>query len=278
MKNKVSIIEALGQKITKQSFDVVTSSHLEPNLGNRKTMEDYLIHEPDLCGNGKFSLFAVLDGHGGHEVAEFFAKHFPAILARKLEVYEGVFTLEDCIMMSLDNIENQLRMLNKRETGSTFCAILLDNFLNEMYIINIGDSQALQVACEADNRLSGGFLCKAHKTSNFEEVKRITMNGGTVFNGRVGGYLMVTRSLGDFGLKKYGVISTPEIQRFDMDGPNLVVLASDGIWDVIKTEDVMSYLVKNQNLDCEDLGKLLIEEAVKKGSLDNISVICILIA
>ena len=35
--------------------------------------------------------------------------------------------------------------------------------------------------------------------------------GGSINNGRLGGNLAVSRALGDFDMKEYGIISTPDI-------------------------------------------------------------------
>ena len=43
--------------------------------------------------------------------------------------------------------------------------------------------------------------------------------GGHIMNGRVGGNLLITRSLGDFDMKKYGVSSDPEMYSFDLKEP-----------------------------------------------------------
>ena len=51
--------------------NIKISKELNPNLGIRRQMEDYVIAEDDLLGDGRFSLYAVLDGHGGQEVAKF---------------------------------------------------------------------------------------------------------------------------------------------------------------------------------------------------------------
>lgn len=48
-------------------------------------MEDFTICEPDLAGDGKFSFFGVLDGHGGAEVAKYVQLHFPEIVKAMLK-------------------------------------------------------------------------------------------------------------------------------------------------------------------------------------------------
>ena len=271
------VVDALKHQKINEHVRISSAYLEEPNLGMRKTMEDFVIHEPDLLDDGRYSLYCVLDGHGGADVAEYLYKHFPKLIKDNLVTYESIYNIDEIFALTLTTIENNMRLINSRETGSTFCAVFIDRKLKEMYVVNIGDSQMLQVVCEDDRKLSSGFLCKSHKTTNKEEMMRISRSGGNVKNGRVGGFLMLTRSIGDFSLKKYGLISTPDIEQYAVDTASLLILCSDGIWDYVQPEDVMNIIVANQDYDCEAIARTLIQEAIIKGSLDNISAICVLI-
>lgn len=55
--------------------------------------------------------------------------------------------------------------------------------------------------------------------------------------------LAMSRSIGDFECKRYGVIPDPEVQKFSMnpaegdgDGDLFVIVASDGVWEFIETQ------------------------------------------
>ena len=77
-------------------------------------------------------------------------------------------------------------------------------------------------------------LTKDHKCNDKEEVERIKKNGGLIFNKRVFGSLMLTRSIGDREMKNYGVSSIPFINiNKIVDEDLFFVVASDGVWDVI---------------------------------------------
>ena len=77
------------------------------------------------------------------------------------------------------------------------------------------------------------LITKDHKCCDANEVKRIRDSGGIVFRERVFGTLMLTRSFGDKEMKKYGVLSTPDIFMKNIDTEDIfVVIASDGVWDV----------------------------------------------
>lgn len=277
MNQNKGVIQSIYQRSISERVCLSFAYKEEPNLKKRESMEDYTIKEPDLLLNGEYAFYAVLDGHGGHEVAEYISVNFVNILKSNIKNFKSTDDLETIIDMSLIEIETQLELLGMAETGSTFCSVLIDCESKEMIVVNIGDSKILQVACENDNILSAGFLSTAHKTTDFSEVRRIAMNGGMVFNGRVGGKLMLTRSIGDFGLRKYGVISDPEIHRYSLDTSSLLVLGSDGLWDFINAEDVLSILVSMEDITCDTLCSILTKEAIKKGSCDNISIICVIV-
>ena len=57
--------------------------------------------------------------------------------------------------------------------------------------------------------------------------------GGTIINERLGGNLLVTRALGDFDMKKFGLIGEPDIKEYTISTNLFIAIASDGIWDTI---------------------------------------------
>ena len=116
-------------------------------------------------------------------------------------------------------------------------------------------------------------LTKDQKPNDSEEFERIIKSGGRVQrlldeNGkRIGPYrvwenntnapgLVISRSIGDIIGKKIGVISTPlcNTHKLNQETDFFLVLASDGIWDVMENEDVINFIecfrgkCKNENL------------------------------
>ena len=100
------------------------------------------------------------------------------------------------------------------------------------------------------------------------------------FNSRVFGSLSVTRSLGDKDVKDYGVCAVPSVNAIEIkDNHKYIVLASDGIWDVVSTE-VLRELSRDVSLFkgislSKELCTKLVEFAMQNGSMDNISCIVI---
>ena len=64
----------------------------------------------------------------------------------------------------------------------------------------------------------------------------------------------MSRSVGDVLAKKAGVVAEPEVTMFVFDPqdslhitPKFVVLASDGIWDVMSNEQVAEFCCDKRN-------------------------------
>ena len=117
-------------------------------------------------------------------------------------------------------------------------------------------------------------LSKDHKCSNKEEVERIKKNGGMVFNNRVFGSLMLTRSIGDREMKNYGVCSIPFINLNKINDDDLFfIIASDGVWDVINQNDISH--ICNYNKSSKEICEEIIHKSINDGTKDNVSCIVV---
>lgn len=88
------------------------------------------------------------------------------------------------------------------------------------------------------------------------------------------GILAVSRSFGDF---KYGCVNPePEIIEYQLTGEeSFLVLACDGLTDVMEPLDVYNVATKciSQNQNSDEVSRYLAEEALIRGSSDNVSVV-----
>ncbi len=93
------------------------------------------------------------------------------------------------------------------------------------------------------------------------------------------GILATSRAMGDFYLKKLGYLTaTPDIVSVDLEKerPRFVILASDGLWDVINNAEAVEMVKANLKSQMNNFGaKNLVEMAAKRQSADNISVMVI---
>lgn len=278
MEGKEDLIKWLSIPIPKGKISLTHSVLEDPNLGVRKSMEDFTIAVQDILGNNRFGFYCVLDGHGGAEVAKFVKDNYIKTLKSKLELFKDGQKMQTVLELSIDALDAQIKMMGGRDCGSTLCGVLIDTVAKKIYYINIGDSQVLAVRFDSKDCLHADFKCSLHKVSNPAEENRVKKGGGSIINGRLAGNLLITRSLGDLDLREYGLISTPDIKESELFKNKLIIIASDGIWDVIDREAVIKLIKNNTKRSIQELGKVIAKEAVDRGSMDNISVVVLKIS
>ena len=93
-----------------------------------------------------------------------------------------------------------------------------------------------------------------HKPDRSDETARITRAGGWVSNGSVMHTLAVSRALGDRDFKVYAnsdsdlpwkeslVTAEPEVRVTRVQEGDELILACDGLWDVLSAEAAFEYL------------------------------------
>lgn len=92
------------------------------------------------------------------------------------------------------------------------------------------------------------------------------------------GILSISRALGDFELAPY-ITCEPEIYEIPLENfedNNILILACDGLWDVISDQEATNIahnMVKKY--DVEKAAKILRDIAYERGSTDNITVMLI---
>lgn len=205
-------------------------------------------------------LFAVFDGHRSSQVAALASEEVadrlwssPSWPSAPAEALQGV--LREC--------HEQARS-ERLKGGST--AVLVATVGGMVWCCNAGDSRAVA-------GLHGGDIKRLsvdHKGSADDEDARIRAMGGCVEFGRLGGMLEVSRGLGDFDFESDGFTSDAHICSVRRENVEFVVLASDGLWDVVDDEACCA-LVREWGL--ANIAERLADHAFKLGSEDDISVI-----
>ena len=196
--------------------------------------------------------------------------------------------LNHIILESIDYSQNALSSkydIDISLSGTTLCsALILGNIL---YLINIGDSRAiLGMYNSRINKWKTTQLTVDHKPNHPNENRRIIFYNGRIerhkneFGDEVGPYrvygkdsdsnsqgLTMSRSIGDLESKKYGVIYDPEIFKYELkENDKVIVIASDGLWDQLKNEEVMEIIGEclNKDLKAKEASEILVEKARKK--------------
>ena len=255
--------------------------------GWRINMEDAHTHILSLAPEDpEAAFFAVYDGHGGAKVAHYAGDHLHQAILSQKEYKDG--DIAEAMRKGFLQIdEDMLNDVDMKEelAGSTAIAILVKN--GRIYIGNVGDSRAVASFHGVPDPLSID-----HKPSNDSEAKRINAAGGWVEFNRVNGNLALSRALGDFVFKrneKKGpeeqiVTAQPDIQSRDVtDDLEFIVIACDGIWDVLSNEEVIEFVRKRiaikmqPSVICEELMTRCLAPGCQMGGLgcDNMTVILI---
>lgn len=131
------------------------------------------------------------------------------------------------------------------DSGCTAVVALLRD--RELVVANAGDSRC--VLCHAGKAVD---LSIDHKPEDEEEKHRIEGAGGKVTgDGRVNGGLNLSRAIGDHSYKQNAdlppeeqmITSLPDIQTRTLeDDDEFVVLACDGIWNFMSSQEVVEFV------------------------------------
>lgn len=225
--------------------------------------------------------FAVFDGHGkgGDLISGFLRDNYFSTFKRMSQGKE----LDQVLFTNvLADIEQGLdiRLLG-RYSGSTAVTAFIfneDGGRRVLKVANTGDSRAILV-----QKKGFKILSEDHSPDLEREKERVLSAGGIIRDvdgvQRVGGCLAMTRSVGDFDIG--GIISRPDIVTYELTDDDLyLVLASDGLWDVIKNEGVAGFVNEKQKLgwSAEKIARFLVKQAFERGSKDNITVIVVKLA
>ncbi|XP_053398734.1 probable protein phosphatase 2C T23F11.1 isoform X1 [Mercenaria mercenaria] len=227
--------------------------------GWRINMEDAHCQLLSLPGDKDAMFFAVFDGHGedqqtnpkdvkntrGAKVAQYASSNLhkkiimqPAYAQNRIaEALKGGFLQIDHDMTQDETMKDEL-------AGTTAISLLIKN--KRLYCANVGDSRAV-----ASVRGRADVLSHDHKPGNEGETRRIIAAGGWVEFNRVNGNLALSRALGDFVFKKNDkkgpdeqiVTAYPDVQERALTNDyEFVVLACDGIWDVLTNQEVIDFI------------------------------------
>lgn len=239
-------------------------------------MEDYVVAQFKHTRDSELGLFAIFDGHLGHDVPDYLQSHlFDTILKQP----NFLTDTDGAIRKAYEITDSKILEKSKRlgRGGSTaVTAILIDdhepnNSQLKLVVANVGDSRA--VICK--NGLAKQ-LSVDHEPD--KERKCIEMKGGFVSNlpgdvPRVDGQLAVARAFGDLSLKVH-LSSEPDVKDDIIDDKTeFLVLASDGLWKVMSNQEVVD-AIRNIE-DPQVAAKHLTEEALKRKSKDDISCIVV---
>ncbi|CAJ1973555.1 unnamed protein product [Sphenostylis stenocarpa] len=251
--------------------------------------------------------FGVYDGHGGSQVANYCRQRLHLALAEEIESVKQCLLVEsanddcrdlwkkaftNCFLKVDSEVGGEVNSdpVAPETVGSTAVVAIICS--SHIVVSNCGDSRA--VLCRGKEPMA---LSVDHKPNRDDEYARIEAAGGRViqWNGhRVFGVLAMSRSIGDRYLKPW-IIPDPEVTFLPRaKDDECLILASDGLWDVMTNEEVcdiarrriLLWHKKNGSARPAERGEgidpaaqaaaeYLSNRALQKGSKDNITVIVV---
>jgi len=231
-----------------------------------------------------WAFYAVYDGHGGRDATDYCESKLDGLVLAELTSNGG--DAPAALTTAYAKIDSQLALLGAWSHGTTATTALIQRPAKgsaTLHVANVGDSRAVLVGVDRPMRVSTD-----HRPSDPEEERRIREEGGRVVKGRVCGDLAVSRSLGDHRLKHSGVSSKPALSCSAVNSGYVLVMASDGLWDVVSDEEVAGLLEEcieeameaggQQDVAVvlqETAAQALVTKAKDKGSRDNILVLLV---
>ncbi|KAF9585499.1 Protein phosphatase 2C 2 [Lunasporangiospora selenospora] len=211
-------------------------------------MEDAHTTLLDIEDSNGTAFFAVYDGHGGPNVAKYSGEGLHKRIVNDSAFAKGDYTA--AIKNGFLEMDRALRYDPEYGNDSSGCTAITATVTNKnvLYVGNAGDSRAVLGTDGAAIALSND-----HKPVNKAEARRIVAAGGFVEYGRVNGSLALSRALGDFEFKQNAtlgpddqiVTANPVIVEHKLtDDDELIVLACDGIWDCMSSQEVITFVRK----------------------------------
>ncbi|XP_060174523.1 probable protein phosphatase 2C 65 [Lycium barbarum] len=264
-------------------------------------------------GGDKGAFFCgVFDGHGpsGHKVARYVRDLLPSKISSSLKECNEIRNSENdeeshqnsmfdawkaAYLKSYKEMDAQLERepsIESYSSGTT--AVTLFKQGEHLFVGNLGDSRAIICTRDEKNQLISQQLTvdlKPHLPSEYERIKSC--------QGRVMAMeqepnvyrvwmpdedcpgLAMARAFGDFCLKDYGLISVPEVYyRKLTESDEFVVLATDGVWDVLSNDEVIRIVATTRKRSMA--ARTLVECAVRawkykypRAKIDDCGVVCL---
>jgi serine/threonine protein phosphatase PrpC/serine/threonine protein kinase len=278
--------------------------------GRRKAQEDtFILHEIHDVKDRSVLVGGVMDGHGGTSASQIVSEDLPSLLSNQLVIKDRSRSVCDALEDSwisicktyqqncLDDGEciaeyDPMEGILQADTGSkdlkagTTCSMMaLDETSSELTLLNCGDSRSLVVS--EDGKVK--FATLDHTPQSEEERLLQGIQQGLDYSLpkcrlsrwslKVGDYeYAVGRSLeGVFATSK-GIVSDPDVSTLTVQAGEILVSATDGLWNVMDSNEVAMDLYKmriKNGMSAHDAASTLCSMAIRKGSSDNVSAVVV---
>ena len=282
--NQIIEYETIKESYTiKQCNCVLEYSFREDqNIDSEMLMEDKSKSIENFNNDKSQMVFEIFDGHGGDEISTYLQSNLAKIYKQNLLLNKGniILSLKNAFHDADDEMREQLNIEGLGSTG-TLVHIVKGTGQSpslEVFSANVGDSRVSLISPEHIIRLSYD-----HRTSDEKEKKRILESGMEIIDDRICGTLMLTRIFGNYEYKEEnevdnnkGLICEPFISKIEIDlsiENQFLILASDGVWDILTEEDVQNIIKKYH--DTQKICSIIIKKCLENEAWDNMSVFAV---
>jgi len=221
------------------------------------------------------NIFGIYDGHGGNKISKYLSNKISNYYLNKNVKYPFKKKYHEDVFKELQS--KILKLKDGNISGSTCLLNIMYKYDNQIHFntVNLGDSRLVVVY------KSGNYkqITTDHKPDEKIEKNRIEKIGGDIYKDSEGvfriGDLSLSRAFGDGDNSPY-ISQIPDVY-YSKITPNTkyIVMACDGLWDVIENKDLFELLENYKKNNSKNLAVNLANEALKKKSYDNVSIIII---
>merc|ERR1719453_80593 len=248
-------VEPAGKPTTQRPTTAVGYAS-EQNSRWRSYMEDDHAMVRELDGLASGSLWCGLyDGHGGRTAVDFVTNHLHAAFASEFAA-GGRRDVPAALDRAFSRVDRMLVQAGAVQCGTTAAVVVYAPPAGplggraSLFVANVGDSRVVMLR-SGPHSPPPLRLSIDHLPSNAGEVARVQGAGG-------------------------GVSGEPSVVEHAVSEEDCyVLLASDGIWDVITDEQAQALVLAAEGAPPAEIARRLVDEALKKGTRDNVSALLV---
>ncbi|KAM7526547.1 hypothetical protein LguiA_016449 [Lonicera macranthoides] len=285
--------------------------------GKKGVNQDAMTVWEEFIGEKDSYFCGVFDGHGpqGHKVARYVRDTLPSKLSSSSKSHNNnngggkngkhgksdepnphfSSSWKSNILKSFQDMDDDLQgkpTIDSYCSGTTAVTVIKQG--SDLMVVNMGDSRAVLCTRGDRDELVPIQLTADLKPGVPSERERIESRGGRVLAlaeepsvlrvwlpDQDSPGLAMARAFGDFCLKDFGLISTPDVTHRKLcDKDEFVVLATDGVWDVLSNNEVIKIVASVRKRSMA--ARLLVDRAVQawryrypNAKIDDCAVVCL---
>ena len=207
------------------------------------------------------ALFIVADGMGGHLAGEVASKDAIICIKDFLQENTGadtLFIISQAIKYANKYIFNKAKS-NKQYKGMGTTVTLAKVVKNQLFYAHVGDSRLYIFR----NNVLDKITTDHSLVAQLLETGQITAEQAAQHPNKN----IITKAVGTLDDVE------PDKEQIQLEDNDIILLCSDGLTNMLKTEEISQVILENQN-NPQNIVDYLIHCAKQAGGTDNISVIC----